>query len=109
MRHTRIDGLLQIGGGHVNHSERHADEKAGCAGGRVAKLWHGASGSSLRTQEGREAFPHTLLNPYAGIGDPRRCPHVAAGLAPRMRRHPRDSPEEERIARIAFEIDQLLD
>ena len=60
-------------------------------------------------REGRKAFPHTLRNPYAGIGD-----RVAARLWRlgwrRASEDVRGIPsEEERIARLAFEIDQLLD
>ena len=60
-------------------------------------------------REGQKAFPHTLLNPYAGIGD-----RVAARMWRlgwrRACEDVRGIPsEEERIARLAFEIDQLLD
>jgi hypothetical protein len=60
-------------------------------------------------REGREAFPHTRLNPYAGIGD-----RVAARLwRLGWRRASEDvegiPSEEQRIARLAFEIDELLD
>jgi hypothetical protein len=59
--------------------------------------------------EGRKAFPHTLNNPYAGIGD-----RIAARMWrlgwQRASDESRGIPsEEERIARIAAEIDALLD
>ncbi|MGV0852355.1 ribosome modulation factor [Mycolicibacterium phlei] len=60
-------------------------------------------------REGRKAFPHTFANPYAGLGD-----RVAARMwrlgwqraAEDMHNIP---SEQERIDRIAAEIDALLD
>jgi hypothetical protein len=60
-------------------------------------------------REGRKAFPHTLLNPYAGMGD--RA--VARMWRLGWQRAAEDSrgipPESERVARLAAEIDALLD
>ena len=60
-------------------------------------------------REGRKAFPHTLLNPYAGMGD-----RVVARVwrlgwqraADESRVIP---PEVERIERFRAKIDALLD
>jgi hypothetical protein len=60
-------------------------------------------------RDGRKAFPHTLLNPYAGMGD--RA--VARMWRLGWQRAAQDScgipPEAERVERIAAEIDALLD
>lgn len=60
-------------------------------------------------QEGRKAYPETVANPYAGIGD--RA--VARMWRLGWQRAADDSrvipSEEERIARLAAEIDELLD
>jgi hypothetical protein len=60
-------------------------------------------------REGRKAFPHTLANPYAGIGDRATARMWRLGwqrAADEFRGIP---SEEERIARLAAEIDELLD
>jgi len=61
-------------------------------------------------REGRKAFPHTLLNPYAGMGDPtpsHACGgSVGNGPPRRAAAFPR---KRKRIERLAAEIDALLD
>jgi len=43
-------------------------------------------------REGRKAFPHTLLNPYAGMGDRAVARMWPARLATGRRGEPRHSP-----------------
>lgn len=60
-------------------------------------------------REGRKAFPHTLVNPYAGIGD-RVVARIWRLGWQRAAEENRGIPsEKERIARLAAEIDALLD
>jgi hypothetical protein len=60
-------------------------------------------------REGRKAFPHTLVNPYAGIGDRAIARMWRLGWQ-RAAEEIRGIPsEEERIVRLAAEIDALLD
>ena len=57
---------------------------------------------------GRRAYPHTLLNPYAGIGD-RTAARIWRLGWERARDEYHNVPSEaERIARLAAEIDDLL-
>jgi hypothetical protein len=59
--------------------------------------------------EGRKAFPHTRVNPYAGVGDRVVARMWRLGWQ-RAAEDSRGVPsEEERIARITAEIDALLD
>ena len=60
-------------------------------------------------REGRKAFPHTLLNPYAGMGDRAVARMWRLGWQRAAEESQGIPPEEERIARIAAEIDALLD
>jgi|GEM_PF-3629242 len=60
-------------------------------------------------QEGRKAFPHTTVNPYAGMGDRAVARMWRLGWQRAAEEHQRIPSEEERIARIAAEIDALLD
>jgi hypothetical protein len=60
-------------------------------------------------REGRKAFPHTLLNPYAGMGDRTVARMWRLGWQ-RAAEESRGIPSEaERIERLAAEIDALLD
>jgi hypothetical protein len=60
-------------------------------------------------REGRKAFPHTRANPYAGVGDRAVARMWRLGWQ-RAAEDSRGIPsEDERIARIAAEIDELLD
>jgi hypothetical protein len=60
-------------------------------------------------REGRKAFPHTLVNPYAGRGDRAIARMWRLGWQ-RAADEQRGIPsEEERLARFAAEIDALLD
>ncbi len=60
-------------------------------------------------QEGRKAYPATMANPYAGIGDRPLARMWRLGWQ-RAADDSRVIPsEEERIARLAAEIDELLD
>jgi hypothetical protein len=60
-------------------------------------------------REGRKAFPHTLLNPYAGMGDRAVARVWRLGWQRAAAESRGIPPESERIARIAAEIDALLD
>ena len=60
-------------------------------------------------REGRKAFPHTLLNPYAGVGDRAVARMWRLGWQRAAEESQGIPSEEERIARIAAEIDALLD
>ncbi|MGV0604834.1 hypothetical protein [Mycolicibacterium sp. XJ1904] len=58
--------------------------------------------------DGRKAFPHTLVNPYAGLGDRAIARMWRLGWR-RAADEQRGIPsEEERLARFAAEIDALL-
>ena len=60
-------------------------------------------------REGRKAFPNTVVNPYAGIGDRAVARMWRLGWQ-RAAEETRGIPtEQERIARLAAEIDALLD
>jgi hypothetical protein len=60
-------------------------------------------------REGRNAFPHTIVNPYAGIGDRAVARMWRLGWQ-RASEESRGVPsEQERFARLAAEIDELLD
>jgi len=60
-------------------------------------------------REGRKAFPETVANPYAGIGDRAVARMWRLGWQ-RAADDSRGIPsEEERIARLAAEIDELLE
>ncbi len=60
-------------------------------------------------QEGRKAYPETIANPYAGIGDRAVARMWRLGWQ-RAAEDSRVIPSEaERIARLAAEIDELLD
>jgi hypothetical protein len=60
-------------------------------------------------REGRRAFPHTIVNPYAGIGDRAVARMWRLGWQ-RASADSRGIPsEQERVARLAAEIDALLD
>ncbi|MGV0578488.1 hypothetical protein ABQF17_08380 [Mycolicibacterium elephantis] len=60
-------------------------------------------------REGRKAFPHTLANPYAGLGDRVTARMWRLGWQ-RAAEETRGIPsEQERLARFAAEIDALLD
>jgi hypothetical protein len=59
-------------------------------------------------REGRKAFPETVVNPYAGIGDRAVARMWRLGWQ-RAADDSRGIPsEQERIARFAAEIDELL-
>jgi hypothetical protein len=60
-------------------------------------------------REGRKAFPHTVVNPYAGIGDRAVARMWRLGWQRAADEHHGIPSERERIARIAAEIDALLD
>jgi hypothetical protein len=60
-------------------------------------------------REGRKAFPHTLLNPYAGIGDRTVARMWRLGWQRAAEENRGIPSEQERIARLAAEIDALLD
>ena len=60
-------------------------------------------------REGRKAFPHTLVNPYAGIGDRAVARMWRLGWQRAAEENRGIPSESERIARIAAEIDALLD
>ena len=60
-------------------------------------------------REGRKAFPHSLLNPYAGVGDRAVARMGRLGWQRAAEASRGIPPEAERIARIAAEIDALLD
>ena len=60
-------------------------------------------------REGRKAFPHTLANPYAGVGDRVVARMWRLGWQRAAEEHRGIPSEQERIARLAAEIDELLD
>jgi hypothetical protein len=60
-------------------------------------------------REGRKAFPHTLVNPYAGIGDRAVARMWRLGWQRAAEENRGIPSESERIARLAAEIDALLD
>ncbi|OBB40526.1 MULTISPECIES: hypothetical protein [Mycobacteriaceae] len=59
--------------------------------------------------EGRKAFPHTLVNPYAGLGDRAIARMWRLGWQRAADEQEGIPSEEERLARFAAEIDALLD
>jgi hypothetical protein len=60
-------------------------------------------------RDGRKAFPHTLVNPYAGIGDRAVARMWRLGWQRAAEENRGIPSEQERIARLAIEIDDLLD
>jgi hypothetical protein len=58
---------------------------------------------------GRRAFPHTLANPYAGTGDRTAARIWRLGWHRACDEYREIPSEAERIARLAAEIDALLD
>lgn len=60
-------------------------------------------------REGRKAFPNTVVNPYAGIGDRAVARMWRLGWQRAAEENRAIPSERERIARIAAEIDALLD
>ncbi|MCV7220684.1 ribosome modulation factor [Mycolicibacterium elephantis] len=60
-------------------------------------------------REGRKAFPHRLVNPYAGIGDRVVARMWRLGWQRAAEENRGIPSERERIARLAAEIDALLD
>jgi hypothetical protein len=60
-------------------------------------------------REGRKAFPHTLLNPYAGLGDRAVARMWWLGWQRAAEESRAIPPEAERIERLAAKIDALLD
>ena len=60
-------------------------------------------------RDGRRAFPNTLLNPYAGLGDRAVARMWRLGWQRAAEESRGFPPEAERIARLAAEIDALLD
>ena len=58
---------------------------------------------------GRRAYPHTVLNPYAGIGDRTAARIWRLGWERARDEYCELPSEEERLARLAAEIDELLD
>jgi hypothetical protein len=60
-------------------------------------------------REGRKAFPHTNVNPYAGIGDRAVARMWRLGWQRAAEEYQDIPSEQERIDRIAAEIDALLD
>ena len=60
-------------------------------------------------REGRKAFPHTLANPYAGTGDRTAARIWRLGWHRARDEYPGIPGEQERIDRLAAEIDALLD
>ncbi|MGV0713796.1 hypothetical protein ABQE93_00195 [Mycolicibacterium sp. XJ662] len=60
-------------------------------------------------REGRKAFPHTLVNPYAGIGDRVVARMWRLGWQRAAEENRGIPSEKERIARLAAEIDALLE
>ncbi|MBW8710236.1 MAG: hypothetical protein JF631_03880 [Mycobacterium sp.] len=59
-------------------------------------------------REGRKAFPHTLLNPYAGMGDRAVARMWRLGWQRAAEESHDIPPEAERIERLRTEIDALL-
>lgn len=60
-------------------------------------------------REGRKAFPHTLVNPYAGIGDRAIARMWRLGWQRASDEYGAIPSEQERVERLAAEIDALLD
>ena len=60
-------------------------------------------------REGRKAFPKTVVNPYAGIGDRAVARMWRLGWQRAAEENAGIPSEQERIARLAAEIDALLD
>jgi hypothetical protein len=60
-------------------------------------------------RDGRKAFPHTMLNPYAGVGDRAAARMWRLGWQRAAEEFHGIPSEQERIARLAAEIDALLD
>lgn len=60
-------------------------------------------------REGRKAFPFTLLNPYAGMGDRAVARMWRLGWQRAAEESRTIPPESERIERLRAEIDALLD
>jgi hypothetical protein len=58
---------------------------------------------------GRRAYPDTLRNPYAGAGDRTAARIWRLGWQRACDEYSAVPGEEERIARLAAEIDELLD
>ena len=58
---------------------------------------------------GRKAFPHTLANPYAGLGDRAVARMWRLGWQRAAEDYRGIPSEQERIERLAAEIDALLD
>ncbi|MCV7042011.1 hypothetical protein H7I58_25145 [Mycolicibacterium moriokaense] len=59
--------------------------------------------------EGHRAYPKTIANPYAGIGDRTVARMWRLGWQRAAEDNQVIPSEEERIARLAAEIDELLD
>lgn len=60
-------------------------------------------------REGRKAFPHTIANPFAGIGDRVVARMWRLGWQRAADENRAIPSEQERLARFAAEIDALLD
>jgi hypothetical protein len=60
-------------------------------------------------REGRKAYGHTLLNPYAGVGDRAVARMWRLGWQRAAEESRGIPPEAERIERLRAEIDALLD
>ena len=60
-------------------------------------------------RDGRKAFPNTLLNPYAGLGDRAVARMWRLGWQRAAEESRGIPPDAERIARLAAELDALLD
>jgi hypothetical protein len=60
-------------------------------------------------RDGRKAFPYTLLNPYAGVGDRAVARMWRLGWQWAAEESRGIPPEAERIERLRAEIDGLLD
>jgi hypothetical protein len=60
-------------------------------------------------REGRKAFPHTVVNPYAGLGDRAVARMWRLGWQRAAEENRGIPSEQERLARFAAEIDALLD
>lgn len=60
-------------------------------------------------RDGRKAFPHTMLNPYAGVGDRTAARLWRLGWQRAAEDHRGLPSEQARLERLAAEIDALLD
>jgi hypothetical protein len=60
-------------------------------------------------REGRKAYPHTLANPYAGLGDRAIARMWRLGWQRASDEYRAIPSEQERVERLAAEIDALLD